>query len=260
MKEINELKRLYSNASKHSNYQILPKQLEKLISQGDIDVKSRYEAERMKYFKNNVNFNNKTVLDIGGNSGYFTFESLDAGAKSVYYVEGNKEHAEFVNYASDLLGLQSKIKVTNQYYQFINSEEKYDIVLLLNVLHHLGDDYGDKDTSLDNAKLKMIDQLNTMADKCDIMIFQLGFNWHGNPQTCLFTKGLKKELIDFVKKGIEGFWEVEKIGIAEKTKEGGVHFYDLNEENIKRDDTLGEFLNRPIFILNSKQQTNMIKF
>lgn len=35
-------------------------------------------------------FEGKSVLDIGGNSGFFTFELIEKGAKKIHYYEGNK--------------------------------------------------------------------------------------------------------------------------------------------------------------------------
>jgi hypothetical protein len=41
------------------------------------------------------------------------------------------------------------------------------------------------------------------------------------------------------------------LGIAEK-RGNAIVFSDLSESNLARNDALGEFLNRPIFILRSK--------
>lgn len=42
------------------------------------------------------------------------------------------------------------------------------------------------------------------------------------------------------------------VGIAQRSEGGLIEYIELNDENIKRDDSLGEFLNRPIFVLKSK--------
>ena len=89
-----------------------------------------------------------------------------------------------------------------------------------------------------------------MAQKTNFLIFQLGFNWKGDTKQCLFEHGTKSEMIQFIKDGIKGFWEIIEIGVAEK-KDGVVTYEPLNVFNVKRNDTLGEFLNRPIFILKS---------
>jgi len=254
MNKREELIRLHNETSKHSNYQILPSRLAEIIVQDSLHVKTRFEKERMDYICNNIDFHGKHVLDIGGNTGFFTFESYDSGADKVKYVEGNKIHSDFVRKSVELLGLSDSIQVVNEYYSFQgqSSSEQYDIVLLLNVLHHVGDDYGGSYERLDDAKRKIVDQLNSIASMTDIIIFQLGFNWMGDRNKCLFENGTKREMIEYVSSGIEMYWEILNIGIAEET-EGKITYRDLNKVNIERNDRMGEFLNRPLFILKSKR-------
>lgn len=249
-----ELIALYANNSKHSNYQILSKRLSDIIGNKNIDVRTRYESERLNYILKNISIKNKSVLDIGGNSGFFSLELLEQGASHILFYEGNNAHANFVSLAADVLTVKEKIDVVNKYFSFENELEDStcDITLLLNVLHHIGDDYGNSDISLLNAKLEIIKQLNSMANKTSLMVFQLGFNWKGNPNIGLFENGTKAELIDFIKENISSDWDILRIGIAVKN-DNGIEYQDLNDENIKRDDSLGEFLNRPLFILKSKK-------
>lgn len=245
------LRQLCLNQSKHSFYQTLPRKMTALI--GDLDLpegRRYYEANRLKYILNSVDVCGKTVADIGGNTGYFSFEMIDAGAKSVSYYEGNSEHAAFVALAAKICEVADKIYINNNYFQFDDSFEleHYDIVLLLNVLHHLGDDFGDKTITIEEAKKRMAKHLCEMASKATVVVFQLGFNWKGNRMLGLFENGTKQEMIDFVKNAIDGFFTVEKIGIPSKTN-GEVVYEDLTDKNVQRDDSLGEFLNRPLFIL-----------
>ncbi len=246
-----QLRKLYSEISKHSNYQILPKKLNEIIGNDKIKVQTRHEKERLAYIFNNINMENKSILDIGGNSGYFTFEMIENGAKNVRYYEGNKTHCEFVKIASEVLKVEDKIKITNNYFNFDDLDNsKYDIVLLLNVLHHIGDDYGNSALNLEEAKNKIIRHINNIAKISNFLAFQLGFNWKGNKNLGLFENGTKRELIDFIKKGTDSNWEIIKIGAAQSFN-GEIEYVDLNEDNIERDDSLGEFLNRPIFIMKS---------
>ena len=251
-KKETKLKELYSLVSKHSKYQSLPKRLSSVINTNDIEVKSRYESERLKYIFENVDINNKTVLDIGGNTGFFTFEMIDNGARKLHYYEGNSAHAEFVKISAEILKVEDKIKVTNDFFTFENCEHKskYDIALLLNVLHHIGDDYGDNKISMEMAKETIIKQINMLSLMVDTLILQLGFNWKGNRDLCLFEKGTKKEMIDFIGSGTKNYWRIIKIGIAE-SRDGRIGYYDLNEKNVIKVPSLGEFLNRPIFIMKS---------
>lgn len=247
-----KLTKHYSQKSKHSNYQILPRRLEPILGKNHIEVRTRYERERLDYILSNIDITGKSVLDIGGNTGFFSFELLDAGAKSAHLYEGNREHCEFVRLATEAVGLNS-LTVTNGYYQFEETTyDSYDVALLLNVLHHIGDDYGNRALSMDEAKKKMTEQLNNMRFVAEILVFQLGFNWHGDPKSGLFGNGTKQEMIEFIKTSSADYWDIKAIGIAEKN-ESKVVYYDLNDKNIERDDTLGEFLNRPLFILERRQ-------
>lgn len=253
MNNTEKLKLLYENVSKHSNYQILSERLDKILNNKNISVKSRFEKERFDFFCNNVAFKGKNILDIGANTGYFTFELIECGAKSVHYVEGNFEHAQFVTIASEQLDVSHKIKIENSYYNFDKNDTSfYDIILCLNVLHHVGDDFGDKSITTENAKSLILKYLNNMSKSTRTLIFQLGFNWKGERNKGLFENGTKHEMIDFITNGTKDFWQIEKIGIAEQENER-IKYKDLNEKNIKRNDLLGEFLNRPIFILKSKK-------
>lgn len=249
---INKLIQLYSKESKHSGYQILSERLSRVLPQEYISIKSKYEKERLHYILGEVDIENKTILDIGGNTGYFTFELIDNGAKRVHYYEGNKSHSEFVDLSSRMLNVDDKIRITSEYFDFENiSSARYDIALVLNILHHLGDDFGDASLNLKEAKKGIIRQMNNMANVSEIMIFQMGFNWKGNRYVCLFENGTKEEMIEFIEKGTESYWEILKIGVPEKVDDK-IIYMDVNDENIKRRDELGEFLNRPIFIMKSK--------
>ena len=249
--KVDKLKEMYANASKHSNYQILASELQQYVANDEIDVKSRNENIRLDYFLKNVDIKKKSVLDIGGNTGYFSFEFLKNGASYLEYYEGNQEHANFVQLASEVLGYSHSLTVYNKYYNF-KQVEKYDVILLLNVLHHLGDDFGDDKASKEKALETIIEHMKSMAKQTDILVFQLGFNWKGDINLPLFEKGTKRELINFITLNLIDEFDILRIGIAEKQDAGDVVYSDLSETNIERVDSFGEFLNRPIFIMKSK--------
>lgn len=258
MEEKRELQELYKNVSKHSNYQILPKRLKEYIAEEELQIKSRNEQERLKYILEKVDVKGKKFCDIGCNCGYFSFELIECGAAEGTLYEGNPVHARFVEKAAEILQLEKQIKVCSEYFDFEDvtdlqeRERRYDFILLLNVLHHVGDDYGDA-KDIEDAKVKMLEQLNGMSKITDTLIFQLGFNWKGNRERCLFPNGTKQEMIQWLEDGIKEYWSVEAIGVAER-RNAGMLYCDLNENNIKREDSLGEFLNRPIFILKAKNK------
>lgn len=248
--DIEKLEQLYKKKSRHSQYQILASNVEPLLVY-EKPPKSKFEKERWDYIISHINVDGMKVLDIGGNTGFFTFESCNnRKPKSVDYYEGNREHAEFVDLASRILGLDDIIKVHPEYFLFGEQNEVWDVVYFLNVIHHIGFDF-EQDVTIDTVKTKMLEHINEMAKYSKTMVFQMGFNWYGNIDKCLFEYGTKKEVEDYIISGTKDNWIVEKIGIVEKV--GGSFMYkDMNERNNVRIDSYGEFLNRPLFIMKSR--------
>ncbi|UTW14261.1 hypothetical protein [Marinobacterium rhizophilum] len=236
--------------SKHSKYQALYPLLSN-VSEKDYLSTGKYELERLKYIKSVVDFKNKSVLDIGANTGYFSFSAADSGACRVLSVEGNKDHASFISLASELLGFENVIDVQREYYNFesISNGELFDISLCLNVLHHFGDDFGDDSLSSEAAKQEIIHCLNNLALSTEILLFQMGFNWKGDVKLPLFESGTKSELIEFIRSGTQNSWDVKEIAVFD---EENARYDSINETNINRVDSIGEFLNRPLFFMKSK--------
>lgn len=246
---------LYAKATKHSHYQIMPKFLEALVDPNELNKRhSRFEKERLAYFQKHVPFDGKRIMDVGANTGYFTFESVEVGARELVAFEGNAEHAEFLRSASRLF--HKPVTVKEEYLQFSGplAGAPYDVVLLLNVLHHVGDDFGQKGIDIEKAKELIIKNLNYFADKTNYMIFQIGFSWMTNYDHPLFPNGSKAEMIEMVRNGIKGSWDEVAIGIAEVDPDGSTTYRDLSDVNIPRKDAIGEFRNRPIFILKSTRR------
>lgn len=251
--KIEELRQLYMEKGRHSQYQLLASDLQDAIGGCD-PYKSKYERERLAYVEKNLDLKDKTVIDIGGNTGYFTFEACKLGAKSVDCYEGNETHADFVKLASEVLGTEKQVTVYNEYYvvEQQQKENRYDVAFFLNVLHHLGYDYC-QGKDQEQAKCEMIEYLNHMSALCDYLILQMGFNWGGDIQKCLFAHGTKQEMENYIKEGTEDYWEIVKIGIPVQ-RDGRIVYEDVCPENNERDDAMGEFLNRPLFIMKSKNK------
>jgi len=247
------LTQLYNNISKHSNYQVLASPLRKHISPEKLETCSRFEQERLVYVLGKVPYQNCTLSDIGGNTGFFSFEFIENGAQSVTLIEGNKEHSVFVQEAVAVLGWQEKFIVDNRYIKFTDdlSTLDVDVCLLLNVLHHVGDDYGDPSQPIELAKQNILNSLAALAKHTKYLVFQMGFNWKGDIQLPLFANGTKREMIDFLEEGTKDSWVIRNIGIAESDGDN-IIYNELDSKNIERQDSLGEFLNRPIFIMESK--------
>ncbi len=238
----------------NTGYRILPERFNApLAGTADESQYVFHERERFAFFSRHVDFVGKRCIDIGCSTGYFLFSMLDAGAREVVGYEGRKSSGELVRAMIEVSGSQGQFSFHNEFFQFGVGPQRYDVGLLLNVLHHLGGDYGAGAFDMAKAKQLFLAQLNRMSVQVGTLVFQLGFNWKGDRHLGLFEHGTKAEMIDFIRTGTAGHWDIEQIGIPEKDGEGRISYQPLNERNIARDESLGEFLNRPLFILRSKQ-------
>lgn len=55
----------------------------------------------------------------------------------------------------------------------------------------------------------------------------------------------------FLEEGTKDFWDIIFVGIAER-KNNAIVYNEMDIDNSMRQDDMGEFLNRPIFIMKSK--------
>lgn len=252
MQTVEELRALYAAAGKHAHYQVLPERLAALVGTDGLETVSRYERERWRYILENVAIAGKTVIDIGGNTGFFSFEAIGAGARHVSYYEGNPAHASFVRVAASALECADRIDVHEGYYDFSgNPAGRYDVALLLNVLHHAGDDYAGATGSIAALREHVRRGLVHMSRLASTLVFQMGFNWKGDVTCPLFAGGTKREMIEFVAAIAGDIFDTQAVGVAAGTRDS-VEYSGMDISNMERIDALGEFLNRPLFILKSR--------
>lgn len=225
--------------------------LSELEGYKEVDVfhANTYDEERAKFIFNNLNFNNLKVLDIGANIGYFTFSSLFAGAANITAIESDKIDSKLIKLEAKLLECDTTINVIDTPFDFsIKQPKKYDVILCLNVLHHVGRYFDSANLNLNDSKNKIIEYLNLLSYSTKYCWFQMGFNWKGDEKSPLFDNGLKSELIDFLNKNINNYWEIKKIAILDDN----TLQYDSENPKMERINKLGEFGNRPLFLLKSK--------
>lgn len=248
-----QLKQLVQKQSKHSDYQALHPSISTLISKKEYRPLGKAELQRQRYMCALHNFYGKKILDIGANTGYFTFAALEAGADHVQAYEGNSEHASFIAQAAEIINLRKNIEVHSKYFEFQpepSNSKPFDTGLCLNVLHHLGDDFGDQKLNIDEAKNSISTALQSLSKSCKHLWFQIGFNWKGNKATPLFKTGSKQELIEFIKASCSNTWTLQNIGIFNPKSQ---QYETMNQDLLARFDELGEFLNRPIFLMSANE-------
>lgn len=242
------LNQLLASRSKHSNYQELHPCLRDFLGPQQSPI-GKFESARWDYMAAHGDFQDKTIIDIGANTGFFCMAAISAGASSVIAIEGNKEHADFMLHAARLLGWQDRFTILNEYYDFgANRNFNADIAICLNVLHHLGDDFGNSHLSQEQACQEIGESLRLLARNARNCWFQMGFNWKGDRLKPLFPRGLKVDLIDFVTSACANVWSIEKVAIYNPATRA---YEDANDKLMDRFDDIGEFLNRPLFFLQN---------
>ena len=239
--------------SKHSHYQTLHPALSAHIGFPDsYRPRKLLEAERDDFIGRFVDFKGAAVADIGANTGYFTISAMEKGADQITALEGNLHHANFLESCAETMGVSDKIRVQNQYVNFEPYDLPYfDILMCFNVLHHLGDDFR-PETQQKDALEKMGHALRQIVMHARTTIFQIGFNWKGDRNSPLTTNGTKQEIVDFVNQSVQGLKVQVLVGCYDK---GSRAYQRMNAQNMARFDDLGEFANRPLFIITNTEAT-----
>ena len=244
------LRALYDAQSKHSSYQLIHPTLLPLLGDASGLPAGKLEEQRQRYFERAVPMADRTVLDIGANTGYFSFAALQSGARRVRSQEGNAAHAHFIEAAARELGVADRLEVVPAYFNFEpQADERFDVALCLNVVHHLADDFGDSALTIAQARDQMLVAINAMTAWTRTLVLQVGFNWKGDRHRPLFEGGEKAALIDFVRAGTASHWRIEEIVVADP-RVGG-EFVPVDAGNLPRNDAVGEFMNRPLFVMTA---------
>lgn len=244
------LKDLYLQRSKHANYQLVHPLVAQLLGDTSDLPAGKLEVERQAYFDRALPLLGAKVLDIGSNTGYFSFGALQGGASHVTCYEGNQEHAAFVAHCAEQAGLTDRLQMNACYFDFMAPvTQTYDVTFCLNVLHHLGDDFGDRSLGMDAARAQMLEGLRHMASLTHVLVLQLGFNWKGDVACPLFDGGEKAALIDFVAQGVGDNWTIEEVTVPNPVTRA---YEPISEDNLPRNNAIGEFMNRPLFKMRSR--------
>lgn len=243
------LRALYDARSKHSSYQLIHPTLLPLLGDAEGLPAGKQEAQRQRWFERVAPMAGRSVLDIGANTGYFSFAALQSGACFVRSQEGNAAHAEFIADAAQALGAAERLQVVPAYFEFTpDADLRFDVTLCLNVVHHLGDDFGDGALSIDQARAKMLDAINALTAWTKTLVLQVGFNWKGDRHQPLFAGGEKAALVDFVRAGTAAHWRIDEIVVADAATG---EYVPADASNLPRNDALGEFMNRPLFLMTA---------
>lgn len=98
-----------------------------------------------EYLFKGINFENKTVIDIGGGNGLFSFYAAICGAKKVVVMEPEFDGStkgiqeQFFKIKNLFPGLDN-IEFSTSLFQEYKGNEKFDIVLMHNSINHLDEE------------------------------------------------------------------------------------------------------------------------
>ena len=90
--------------------------------------------DRSKIILDSIDVENKTILDIGTNVGWFCFNLEDNGAITKG-VDFDKDKISFNILLSEIFNRKSIFEYKNVNIEYLNSISKYDIIIALSILH-----------------------------------------------------------------------------------------------------------------------------
>jgi len=267
---IDELRKLYSDESKHSRYQSIPDFVAAATGyEESLNEEWRSDKPRYQLIKDWLPAKREfSLLDIGANTGFFSLSIAHDFPKSrVTACEVNATHAKFINRVIEHFGLPNiSVLCKSADLGGIGGLEPHEIMLNMNVLHHAGCDFDSGCISspeeLSNYGERYLTSCRLVAQR---LVFQMGYNWGGNKKTpivpgldhgrkLLFSRDLLRST----------GWDIESIAVAEKPIESDpISYGPLPSEywaNNEHDEPIqnyltgagfrhvwSEFFRRPIF-------------
>jgi tRNA (mo5U34)-methyltransferase len=79
----------------------------------------------------------KTVLDVGGNAGYFSIQMMRRGARRCTLVEPFEEFSAQAEYVAKAFGYEIEIVTEDIHTWCLTTDERFDYVLFLGLFYHL---------------------------------------------------------------------------------------------------------------------------
>lgn len=212
------------------------------------------DAARAAFVFDQQSAKGRRVLDIGANQGYMSIEAALRGARHIDAFESNAIDSAFLIQAASALFPLRSVSVHAENYRFdLPRTGQWNYVLCLNVLHHVGRYFDQHVNTLEQAKSAMAQHLQGLLSSDGHVWLQLGFNWQGDVQRPLFERGTKREMTDFVAAMAGPNARIATVGIYNPDSKAyeAVALDDGDHPLWERIDSLGEFGNRPLYLIES---------
>lgn len=177
------LSELILGRSKHGNYQDLPPCLPEYIhNQFPHRQTIRLDSARFDWLDQHDVFDNKTIIEIGANIGYFSLRAVTERNATCIAYEPDEKLASAIELIAEICNVQERVNVRCEPFTLLNPipVPNVDLILCLNVIHHAGFDF-DKDIVKQICDwtpyaINYLTRLTTIAPQ---MVFQMGYTWGG---------------------------------------------------------------------------------
>ena len=142
---------------------------------------SRFQFKQI--FKN-INLNNKSILDIGGGSGYLSFYCMLKGAKSAVCLEPGEDGVNLEKNASFETfdeNFNYEIDYLNEKIEEYHSNQKFDVIILHNSINHLVEcDCKNLNHNIDAKKkiMKTIEKISFLANYNSLLLIVDNSGYH----------------------------------------------------------------------------------
>jgi hypothetical protein len=179
------LRSLYRDGSKHAVYQNIPRFVSEEIGYFEtINETWRGDTARYAYLKQVLPWAElASVADIGANTGFFTLSlAHEFPGKRFAAYELNANHCGLMRAVQGHFSM-ANVEVHNEGLTAgtVDTLPQYDLMILLNVLHHMGADF-DRQEPVDpeNFRGHALAMLRQLRHKTRYLALQVGYNLWGD--------------------------------------------------------------------------------
>lgn len=249
-----ELIEKFNLESKHSQYQRFPEFI------GDQPPPNnafwRDDRPRLALLRREIDFGRlETLLEVGSNIGYFGLSlKHDHPHLKIYFYEIDQAMRELSCDLAEMAGLADCHFFADAFGRSTENAPNADLLLCMNVLHHIGRDYGPEIAS-EAVKSQVQEELSFIRSKCGQLAFQIGMNWGGNKQTPIWPQGNEKDYVCEVQEilGSAGFGDIRLFSAVRSDDMVQYVEVDIAQAgelslNTLENGFVGEFYKRPIFL------------
>ena len=249
-----ELIEKFNLESKHSQYQRFPEFIGDQPPPNNIFW--RDDRPRLALLHREIDFGHlETLLEVGSNIGYFGLSlKHDHPHLKIYFYEIDQAMRELSRDLAEMVGLTDCYFFADAFDSSTENTPDADLLLCMNVLHHIGRDYG-PEMAPEAVKSQVQEELSFIRSKCRQLAFQIGMNWGGNKKTPIWPQGNEKDYVCEVHEmlGSAGFGDI-RLFSAVRTDDM-VQYVEADTAqagelslNTLENGLVGEFYKRPIFL------------